>query len=217
MQAKCGSSNAPAHSPRSTSTAARSVGRSSSRSRWSGVPRQPPGSSCSSTSAAQASSRRSTQRRASCSCSIRAEHGGLRHLGVCYVPRELVIQLTQASRERLHLPRILHPPMARQTAVKGDLVSASIDILDPAKPKNVAILASNPAVSPVTGWPVGCWWGGLVHPYWELTEHGYEGDIYSLDGGALVADAWSDPPDESGFSADDILTLRFIPSPKHAR
>jgi putative intracellular protease/amidase len=100
--------------------------------------------------------------------------------------------------------------MARQTAVKGDLVSASIDIVDPAKPKHVAILASNPAVSPVTGWPVGFWWGELVHPYWELTEHGYEVDIYSVDGGALVADAWSDPRDESGFSADDILSLGFL-------
>ena len=63
-------------------------------------------------------------------------------------------------------------------------MTASIDILDPAKPKRVAILASNPAVSPVTGWPVGFWWAELVHPYWELTEHGYEVDIYSLDGGA---------------------------------
>ena len=95
-------------------------------------------------------------------------------------------------------------------------MAASIDILDPAKPKRVAILASNPAVSPVTGWPVGFWWAELVHPYWELTEHGYEVDIYSLDGGALVADAWSDPRDESGYSAHDILSLGFIASPKHA-
>ena len=95
-------------------------------------------------------------------------------------------------------------------------MTSSIDILDPAKPKHVAILASNAAVSPVTGWPVGFWWGELVHPYWELTEHGYEVDIYSLDGGPLVADAWSDPRDESGFSADDILSLGFIASPKHA-
>ena len=95
-------------------------------------------------------------------------------------------------------------------------MSASIDILDPAKPKRVAILASNPAVSPVTGWPVGFWWAELVHPYWELTEHGYEVDIFSLDGGALVADAWSDPRDESGYSAHDILSLGFITSAKHA-
>jgi putative intracellular protease/amidase len=95
-------------------------------------------------------------------------------------------------------------------------VTASIDVLDPAKPKRVAILASNPAVSPVTGWPIGFWWSELVHPYWELTEHGYEVDIYSPDGGALVADQWSDPRDESGYSAHDILSLGFITSPKHA-
>jgi putative intracellular protease/amidase len=94
-------------------------------------------------------------------------------------------------------------------------VAASIDILDPAKPKCVAILASNPAVSPVTGWPVGFWWSELVHPYWQLTGQGYEVDVYSPDGGALVADAWSDPRDESGYSADDILSLGFIASPKH--
>jgi putative intracellular protease/amidase len=92
-------------------------------------------------------------------------------------------------------------------------VTASIDILDPAKPKRVAMLVSNPAVSPVTGWPVGFWWAELVHPYWELTEHGYEVDIHSPDGGALVADAWSDPRDESGFSAEDILSLGFIARP----
>lgn len=78
-------------------------------------------------------------------------------------------------------------------------MSASIDILDPAKPKRVAILASE-----------------LVHPSWELTEHGYELDVYSPDGGALVADQWSDPRDESGYSAHDILSLGFISSPAHA-
>jgi putative intracellular protease/amidase len=95
-------------------------------------------------------------------------------------------------------------------------VPASIDILDPAKPKRVAILASNPAVSPVTGWPIGFWWSELVHPYWELTENGYEVDVYSPDGGPLTADQWSDPRDESGYSAHDILSLGFLSSPAHA-
>jgi putative intracellular protease/amidase len=93
---------------------------------------------------------------------------------------------------------------------------ASIDILDPANPKRVAILASNPAVSPVTGWSIGFWWAELVHPYWELTEHGYEVDIYSPDGGPLTADQWSDPRDDSGYSAHDVLSLGFISSPAHA-
>ncbi len=33
---------------------------------------------------------------------------------------------------------------------------------------------------------------------------------------SLVADQWSDPCDESGYSAHDILSLGFIASPKHA-
>jgi putative intracellular protease/amidase len=93
---------------------------------------------------------------------------------------------------------------------------ARIDILDPANPKRVAMLASNPAVSPVTGWPIGFWWAELVHPYWVFTEQGYEVDIYSPDGGPLTADQWSDPRDDSGYSAHDILSLGFISSPVHA-
>jgi putative intracellular protease/amidase len=93
---------------------------------------------------------------------------------------------------------------------------ATIDTLDPANPKRVAILASNPAVSPVTGWPIGFWWSELAHPYWELTEHGYEVDIYSPDGGPLTADQWSDPRDDSGYSAHELLSLGFISSPAHA-
>jgi putative intracellular protease/amidase len=95
-------------------------------------------------------------------------------------------------------------------------MTASIDVLDPAQPKRVAIVASNPAVSPVTGWPVGFWWAELVHPYWEFVERGYEVEIYSPDGGPLAADSWSDPRDESGYSAHDILSLGFISSPRHA-
>lgn len=94
-------------------------------------------------------------------------------------------------------------------------MAATIDQLDPARPKRVAMLASNPATSPVTGWPVGFWWAELVHPYWEFVERGYEVDVYSPDGGALVADSWSDPRDESGYSAHDILSLGFIASPQH--
>ncbi len=93
---------------------------------------------------------------------------------------------------------------------------ATIDILDPSSPKRVALVASNPAVSPVTGWPVGFWWAELTHPYWEFVEHGYDVDVYSPDGGALTADSWSDPRDESGYSAHDLISLGFISSPAHA-
>lgn len=95
-------------------------------------------------------------------------------------------------------------------------MSATIDRLDPANPKRILMLASNPAVSERTGWPIGFWWGELTHPYWEFTENGYHVDIASPDGGALRADSWSDPRDDSGYSAGDLITLGFVNSPDHA-
>lgn len=83
-------------------------------------------------------------------------------------------------------------------------------------PKRVLMVAANPSTSPTTGWPVGFWWAELTHPYWTFVEAGYEVEIRSPDGGALVADGFSDPEDGSGYSADDILSLGFKRSPKHA-
>ena len=40
--------------------------------------------------------------------------------------------------------------------------------------KRILILASNPAVSEQTGWPIGFWWAELAHPYWEFTQRGYQ-------------------------------------------
>jgi putative intracellular protease/amidase len=96
-------------------------------------------------------------------------------------------------------------------------VPGSVDILHPERPRRVVIVASNPAVSGQTGWPIGFWWSELTHPYWELTEHGYEVDVASPDGGALQADPWSDPRDDSRYSADDLLSLGFINSPEHLK
>jgi putative intracellular protease/amidase len=96
-------------------------------------------------------------------------------------------------------------------------VAATVDILYPDQPKRVLMVASNPAVSPVTGWPVGFWWSELTHPWWEFTEHGYEVEIASPDGGALQGDSWSDPRDQSGYSADDLISRGFIESPRHAQ
>ncbi len=92
-------------------------------------------------------------------------------------------------------------------------MSAALDLLNP---KRVAIVASNPSVSKQTGWPIGFWWSELTHPYWEFAEHGYKVDIYSPDGGKLQADSWSDPRDESKYSADDLISLGFICSQQHA-
>ena len=96
-------------------------------------------------------------------------------------------------------------------------MSASVDILNPDRPKRVVIVASNPAVSEQTGGPIGFWWSELAHPFLEFTEHGYEVDIASPDGGPLRGDSWSDPRDKSGYSADDLISLGFVNSPTHMR
>lgn len=78
------------------------------------------------------------------------------------------------------------------------------------------MIAANASVSGTTGWPVGFWWAELTHPYWAFTEAGYEVEIRSPDGGALVADSYSDPDDPSGYSAHDIVSLGFKHSSGHA-
>jgi putative intracellular protease/amidase len=96
-------------------------------------------------------------------------------------------------------------------------VSGAIDILNPGVPKRVVIVASNPGVSEQTGWPIGFWWSELTHPYWSLTARGYRVDVASPDGGKLEADSWSDPRDESRYSADDLISLGFMSSPEHLK
>ena len=95
-------------------------------------------------------------------------------------------------------------------------MTASININNPDSPKRVLIVASNPSTSEQTGWPIGFWWAELTHPYWEFTERGYEVTIASPDGGALQPDGFSDPEDESGYSAHDLISLGFKKSPTHA-
>lgn len=95
-------------------------------------------------------------------------------------------------------------------------MTASIDITNPDAPKKILFLAANAATSPTTGWPVGFWWAELTHPYWEFTEKGYEITIASPKGGTLVPDGFSDPEDESAYSAHDLVSLGFKHSPSHA-
>jgi putative intracellular protease/amidase len=94
-------------------------------------------------------------------------------------------------------------------------MSEAIDILNPDKPKRIAIVASDPAVSLQTGWPIGFWWSELTHAYWEFAARGYQMEVFSPNGGKLEADNWSDPRDDSQYSAHDLLSLGFICSPRH--
>jgi putative intracellular protease/amidase len=80
-------------------------------------------------------------------------------------------------------------------------------------PKRVAIILANPAMSSTTGWPVGFWWSELTHPYFVLTEKGYDVEIFSVSGGKCEADAMSDPRDPSGYSSSDLISAGFIATP----
>lgn len=95
-------------------------------------------------------------------------------------------------------------------------MSGNLNVTRPENRKRILMLAANPSTSTVTGWPVGFWWAELTHPWWAFVEAGYEVEIRSLNGGALLADGYSDPEDASGYSAADVLSLGFKKSPTHA-
>jgi len=87
------------------------------------------------------------------------------------------------------------------------------NVVNPSKRKRVGIVLANPAVSAATGWPVGFWWSELTHPYYLLSEAGYELELFSPNGGKCEPDAMSDPRDPSGYSASDLISLGFIHTP----
>jgi putative intracellular protease/amidase len=86
----------------------------------------------------------------------------------------------------------------------------NLNPVNPARPKRVAIVLSNPAVSTTSGWPVGFWWSELTHPYFKLSEKGHEVEIFSYFGGACEADAMSNPEDASQWQAEDVISRGFI-------
>jgi putative intracellular protease/amidase len=88
--------------------------------------------------------------------------------------------------------------------------------VNPKKPKRVAIVISNPAISTTTGWPVGFWWSELAHPYFVFVDRGYQVEIFSPAGGKCEADAMSDPRDPSGYSETDLISMGFLATPKLA-
>ena len=94
-------------------------------------------------------------------------------------------------------------------------MSANINVTDPNQQKRLLLIVANAATSQTTGWPVGFWWAELTHPYWCFSEAGYDVEIRSPAGGTLQADGFSDPEHESGYSADDIVSLGFKKSQRH--
>jgi len=80
----------------------------------------------------------------------------------------------------------------------------------------VLLIASNPAVSKQTGWPIGVWAAEVIHPYWEFSFAGYSVDIASPDGGEVKIDGFSDPEDASKYAAWDYVSLGFLKDPAKA-
>ncbi len=95
-------------------------------------------------------------------------------------------------------------------------MSANIDVLDSDKRKKILMIVSNPSISAQTGWPIGFWASELTHPYFEFIESGYDVNIISPDGGKVEVDGFSDPRHESGYSAQDLISLGFLSSQKHS-
>lgn len=79
----------------------------------------------------------------------------------------------------------------------------------PSKGK-VLMVASSPAVSKQTGWPIGFWAAELTHPLRVFQEAGYEVELVSTEGGKLEMDGYSNPTDASGYSAHDVISLGYM-------
>jgi putative intracellular protease/amidase len=74
----------------------------------------------------------------------------------------------------------------------------------------ILMVASSPTVSKQTGWPIGFWAAELTHPLRVFQEAGYEVDLASTEGGKIEMDGYSNPTDESAYSAHDIISLGYM-------
>lgn len=105
--------------------------------------------------------------------------------------------------------------LALSTLLFLNFIYASASNHDQKSKGKILMIAANPSVSSITGWPIGCWAAELTHPFWEFTHAGYEVMIVSPSGGKLEFDSYSNPLDESGYSAHDLISLGWIHSKKH--
>lgn len=83
----------------------------------------------------------------------------------------------------------------------------------PAKGK-ILMVASSPATSAQTGWPIGFWAAELTHPLHVFREAGYEIELASTAGGKIEMDSYSNPTDASGYSSHDIISLGYMQKPE---
>ncbi len=74
----------------------------------------------------------------------------------------------------------------------------------------ILMVISSPTTSRQTGWPIGFWASELTHSLRVFQERGYEVDVVSTEGGPTIMDAYSNPTDESGYSANDVISLGYM-------
>ncbi len=90
-----------------------------------------------------------------------------------------------------------------------------VDVTTSKRP-HVLMVVANPTTSTTTGWPVGFWAAELTHPYYAFTRARYEVTVTSPEGGKVELDAFSDPRDDSRWSADDLISMGFVNTPELA-
>lgn len=79
----------------------------------------------------------------------------------------------------------------------------------PSKGK-ILMVASSPVTSEQTGWPIGFWAAELTHPLHVFQEAGFAVALASTEGGEILMDGYSNPLDQSGYSAHDVITLGYM-------
>lgn len=89
-----------------------------------------------------------------------------------------------------------------------------VDVTDPQRRPRVLMIVANPTTSTTTGFPVGFWAAELFHPYYEFTQKRYDVTIASPEGGKVEVDAYSDPRDQSRWSADDLISMGALNTPE---
>ena len=60
---------------------------------------------------------------------------------------------------------------------------------------------------------MGFWWSELTHPWYFLTEAGYQVDVFSPQGGPCEGDAMSNPDDVSRWQAEDQISRGCMHDP----
>ncbi len=81
----------------------------------------------------------------------------------------------------------------------------------------ILMVASSPSVSKQTNWPIGFWAAELTHPLRVFQEAGYNVELVSTEGGKLEMDGYSNPLDESGYSANDVISLGYLQKPEFSK